>query len=370
MERAYKFKIEPTESQINQIEQTFGCARFVYNHYLKERQKRYQEGGKTFGYNACSADMTQLKKELVWLRVVDSTALQSSLKNLDIAYANFFSGRARYPGFKKKHTSRQSYTAKNNGKNIAVDSEMSYVKLPKLGFVKVRLSRAVEGRILSATVSKNPAGKYFVSLLCTDVEIAHLPKTGAVVGLDLGIKTMLATSDGQDIPNHKFSRHAEKKMRRLQRSLSRKTKGSNNRNKARIKVARLHEKIANQRKDFQHKLSLELVRNYDIIAIETLKVKNMLKNRKLSRAISDVSWSSIVTILEYKAVWYGKTLVKVDTFYASSQLCSACGHKNLDIKNLNVRQWICPSCGANHDRDKNAAINILDEGLRILDTAA
>ena len=260
---------------------------------------------------------------------------------------------------------RKAFTSKKVNENIAVFQSKGVLKLPKLGFVRCRYSRQVEGRILSATVSKNPVGKYFVSILCTEVDMPQLPKTGFSVGLDLGLKDMFTPSDGDPTPNLKFARSQQNKMRRLQRSLSRKTRNSNNCHKARIKVAKLHEQIANQRRDFFHKTSTQLIKKYDFIGLETLKVKNMLKNRKLSRAISDVSWSSFVTMLEYKAAWYGKDVVKVGMFFPSSQLCHVCSYKNPDLKDLKVRSWICPYCNTEHQRDQNAAINILKEAQRL-----
>ena len=365
--RGYKYRIYPTQEQEAKFNQMFGNARVVFNYFLGVRQRAWKEEQRSVGYSETSRLLTELKRSpaFVWLNLSDSMSLQESLRDLDNGFQLFFTGKAKYPKLKSKHNAKKSYRTRNQKNGIRIEGNKLH--LPKVGWVKIKLSRIPDGVILNATISKTPTGKYFVSL-CVREDWNNVLKrnNGGEVGVDVGIKSFYVDSNGNVVDNPRTFTKFQRKLGRAQRRHARRKDGSRRKQKARVAVAVVHEKIANIRRDFLHKESTKLVSDNQVIGIEDLHVAGMLRNHKLAKHIADVSWSSFFQMLKYKAVLYGCDLVQVDRFHASSQTCSVCGEKNPEVKNLDVREWTCPYCGAHHDRDKNAAINILRKAEELL----
>lgn len=359
--KSYKFRISPDKQQVELLSKHFGACRFVFNHYLNTRKETYLEEKKSLNYYDNANDLTKLKKEedFVWLKEINSQSLQSSLRNLDTAYNKFFRKQAKFPRFKSKYD-RQSFTIPQF---VTIEEGKLWIPKFKKG-IEINLHREIEGKILFATISKSTTGKYYVGITC-EFEYTPFEKTNSKVGIDTGIKDLAILSDGKIYENVKTLKTNLSKLKYEQRQLSKKAKGSNSRLKQKLKLARVHEKITNIRKDYLHKVSTEIIKNHDVICIEDLAVKNMMKNHNLAQAFSDVSLGAFYNMLEYKANWNDKTVVKIDRYFPSSKTCSNCNYINQDLT-LKNREWTCPSCNTVHDRDFNASINIKKQGLKLL----
>lgn len=362
MNKAYKFRIYPNSEQKIMLAKTFGCVRFIYNRMLSDKIKYYEETKQKLNNTPA-----QYKKEFEWLKEVDSLALANAQMNLQTAYNNFFrSSKVGFPKFKSKKSNRRSYTTNCVNSNIAIEN--GYIKLPKVGLVKLKQHRLIPSdyKLKSVTISQTPSGKYYASILFDYENQVQEQELHSFLGLDFSMHELYKDSNGNEPAYPRYYRQAEKKLKREQRRMSLMQKGSKNRDKQRIKVAKLHEKVANQRKDFLHKQSKQITNAYDCVCIENLDMKAMSQSLHFGKSVSDNGWGMFTEFLRYKLEEAGKMLVKVDRFFASSQICSCCGYKNPATKDLSVREWICPECGTHHDRDVNAAINIRNEGMRLV----
>jgi putative transposase len=366
LNKAFKYRFFPTEAQKRQLAQTFGCARFVYNRMLEQRTIAWQQDNQSLNYQATTTLLTQLKKqtETAFLNEVSSVVLQQALRHLDSAFRNFFAKRTAYPTFKSRKTA-QSMRYANNAFTLKGD-KLTLAKQSQP--LKISWSRPLpeDAQIQSLTISRDAAERYFVSILVRTT-VKPLKKVKATVGIDVGLKDLATLSNGEKLPNPKFLQRKERRLKIRQRRLSRKVKGSKNRNKARLVIARIHAKVADTRRDYLHKFTTRIIRENQAVFVEGLCVVNMLKNHRLAKAISNAAWGEMFRQLEYKAGWYGRTYLALDRFYPSSKRCSNCGHVVMNLP-LSVREWDCPVCSAHHDRDINAAMNIKIAGQYLLDT--
>ena len=367
--KAYKFRIYPNKEQQVLFAKTFGCVRLVYNHWLDRKIKQYEDDKTTLTYASCAKELAEMKKkdEYLFLQEVDSISLQQSLRHLDTAFQNFFKQpKTGFPRFKSKKYNQNSYSTVCINGNISISN--GYLKLPKIGQVKLKQHRNIPSNytLRSVTVSQTPSGKYYASILFEYENQVQKQEMYDFLGLDFSMHELYKDSNGNEPAYPRYYRQAEKRLKREQRKLSKMQKGSKNGDKQRIKVAKLHEKVANQRKDFLHKQSRQITNAYDCVCVEDLDMKVMSQSLNFGKSVSDNGWGMFVTFLKYKLEEQGKKLVKVDKFFASSQTCSICGYVNKETKNLCIRAWDCPECGTHHDRDLNAAINIRNEGMRIV----
>ena len=375
MYKAYRFRLYPTTNQIELIHKTFGCTRVVYNHYLEKQKALYDEGKDSLSCFDMIKDLKNFQVERPYLKEVDFCSLRCSLFNLDDAFKRWYKGQGEYPKFKGKYNSKRSYrtncissTYKDKTyQSIEVDLKRHIIKLPKLKEVSIKGYRDLEylpGRIINATIEQVSTLKYYVSVLVEEDDVYTKLKPRKIIGIDLGIKDIVITSDNEKIGNPRLIEKYEKRIKRCARELSRRVKGSNNYNKTKKKLAVLHQKLKNARRYFIHQITKKLVIENDIIVTESLKLKDMIEEKRLSKQLTNVSLGDLCRVLEYKAKIYGKKYIKIDSYYPSSQECSRCGYKNEKVKDLSVRSWICPECGSYHDRDYNASYNIMFEGLK------
>ena len=375
MYRAYRFRLYPTINQVELIHKTFGCTRLVYNHYLEKQKSLYENGKDSLSCFDMIKDLKNLQVERPYLKKVDSCSLRCSLFNLEDAFKSWYKGQGEYPKFKGKYNSKRSYrtncissTYKDKTyQSIEVDLKRHIIKLPKLKEVSIKGYRDLEdlpGRIINATIEQASTLKYYVSVLVEEDDVYTKLKPRKIIGIDLGIKDIVITSDNEKIGNPRLIEKYEKRIKRCARELSRRVKGSNNYNKTKKKLAVLHQKLKNARRYFIHQITKKLVIENDIIVTESLKLKDMIEERRLSKQLTNVSLGELCRVLEYKTKIYGKKYIKIDSYYPSSQECSRCGYKNEKVKDLSVRSWICPECGSYHDRDYNASYNIMFEGLK------
>lgn len=365
VQKAVKVQIYPRETDKELLAKHFGVRRFIYNKFLEIRQKEYLENKKSIGYNKCSELLTEMKKapEFAWLNEVNSQSIQAAVKDLDGAYDRFFRKIAKFPKFRSKHSSTQSFKVPQFFK---IDWIEQTLKIPKFkeAFKFRGQYKGTLQKINSVTISKNASGKYFASIQ-GEFDISPKETTGEIIGVDLGIKTFVVTSNGDEIKNERFLKKRLKKLKYLQRQHSKKSKGTKSRNKARILLAKQYQKVTNERNNYLHQVSSKMINDNQVIVLEDLAIKSMVKNHNLAQAISDVSWGSFISMLKYKAAWHKRQVIQIDRWYPSSKTCSSCHHL-LPSLSLSTREWACPSCGEVHDRDMNAAKNILRQGLNIM----